>query len=119
MQCYPGGIDAIADEGGSLDFDMLPAPEGLIVSEAFTPDTCDHNDGHTNQADTSLTPPQALLMHVQGLCAILVLHTTESEAEAGACAACHWHIVLPWIVCVLSSSFVVGVLSSSFVVAAL
>jgi hypothetical protein len=86
LQCCSGGIDATADETGSFDFDMLPAPEGLIVNEAFTPlylyfrgttsdiglvwmcaaqhipagrpTTCDHNDGHTNQADTSLTSPK-------------------------------------------------------------
>ncbi|KAF8486745.1 oligomeric complex COG6 [Russula emetica] len=35
-----------------------------------------------DQADTSLTPPQALLTHAQDLRAILALHTAESEAEA-------------------------------------
>ena len=33
LQRYPGGIDAIGDEGGSFDFDTWPAPEGLIVGE--------------------------------------------------------------------------------------
>jgi conserved oligomeric Golgi complex subunit 6 len=37
-----------------------------------------------DQADTSLTPPQALLTHAQDLRAILALHTAESEAEAVA-----------------------------------
>jgi hypothetical protein len=35
-----------------------------------------------DQADASLTPPQALLTHAQDLRAILALHTAESEAEA-------------------------------------
>ncbi|KAI0280541.1 oligomeric complex COG6 [Russula aff. rugulosa BPL654] len=35
-----------------------------------------------DQADTSLTPPQALLTHAQDLRAILALHTAESEAES-------------------------------------
>jgi conserved oligomeric Golgi complex subunit 6 len=34
-----------------------------------------------DQADPSLTPPQALLTHAQDLRAILALHTAESEAE--------------------------------------
>lgn len=37
-----------------------------------------------DQADKSLTPPQALLTHAQDLRAILALHTAESEAEAVA-----------------------------------
>lgn len=37
-----------------------------------------------DQADTSLTPPQALLTHAQDLRAILALHTAEAEAEAVA-----------------------------------
>ena len=34
-----------------------------------------------DQADTSLTPPQALLTHAQDLRAILALHTAEAEAD--------------------------------------
>jgi hypothetical protein len=48
-----------------------------------------------DQDNTSLTPPQALLTHAQDLHMIIALHTTEAEAEAEGCTACHWPIILP------------------------